>query len=377
MFKHIVLLSSLSVISASCFAQSSVTLYGVIDAGLTYVSNENGGRTIQATEGELMGSRWGLTGSEDLGAGYKTIFTLENNFNIYNGTFGKGGRLWGLQSFVGLVSPNGTVTLGRQYDAIADYLGMLSANNTWAGDMGAHAGDIDNLSTSFQTDNALKFTSANYGGFTMGGSFGFGNVAGDFHRDSLFSLGAKYSGGPLYAGVSYLEARNPAVSAYGGTSAVGPAFVNPVSNPVYGGYASADRLRIFGGGAAYTFGKSTAGFVYTSIRFDDVAQTPSTPQAGNVKFQDIEVNYKYWVMPSLLLGASFNYLKDEKAHYIQPDLGADYYLSKRTDIYSVLIWQHASGTNSFGTPAVASLNALSASTTANQLALQVGLRHKF
>ncbi|WP_144113141.1 porin [Paraburkholderia sp. BCC1886] len=377
MSKKLVLLIGTSLLSGVASAQSSVTLYGVIDSGITYVSNINGSHAFLATEGELMGSRWGLTGSEDLGGGLKTIFTLENNFNVENGTLGKGGRLWGLQSFVGLSTPAATVTLGRQYDAIADYLGMLSSNNTWSGDMGAHAGDIDNLSTSFQTDNAIKFTSASYGGFTAGGSYGFGNVAGSFGRDSLWSVGAKYANGPLYAGVSYLNAKDPAVSAYGGTAATGADFVNPVSNPVYGGYASAERLRIFGGGAAYTLGKSTFGFVYTSIRFDGVQQTASTPMAGNFKFQDIEVNYRYWATPSLLLGASYNYLKDERAHYSQPDIGVDYYLSKRTDLYSVLVWQHASGTNSFGEAAVASLNALSASNSANQIALQVGLRHKF
>ena len=67
---------------ATCFAsavhaQSSVTLYGLIDAGITYTNNQGGHSNVQATSGSVSGSRWGLRGSEDLGGGLKAIFTLE------------------------------------------------------------------------------------------------------------------------------------------------------------------------------------------------------------------------------------------------------------------------------------------------------------
>src|ERR1700712_1126890 len=81
-------------------AQSSVTLYGLIDAGFAYtnnVANTGAGPDQQVskfgmTSGNLQGSRWGLRGQEDLGGGLKAVFTLENGFNITNGTASQGGR---------------------------------------------------------------------------------------------------------------------------------------------------------------------------------------------------------------------------------------------------------------------------------------------
>jgi general bacterial porin, GBP family len=90
-------------------AQSSVTLYGLIDAGFTYVNNEVATNTAKGsaaafrmTSGNINGSRWGLRGTEDLGGGMKAIFTLENGFNLNNGTLGQGGRQFGRQAFVGI-----------------------------------------------------------------------------------------------------------------------------------------------------------------------------------------------------------------------------------------------------------------------------------
>ena len=100
------------------FAQSSVTLYGVLDTGVEYVSHANAdGKGIvrmPSITGELP-SRWGLRGSEDLGGGYKAVFALESGFNVGNGTMGQGTRLFGRQSWVRIESPYGTLSFGRQY----------------------------------------------------------------------------------------------------------------------------------------------------------------------------------------------------------------------------------------------------------------------
>ena len=84
-------------------AQSSVTLYGIVDAGVTYRSNERvgspgaytGHSDVGLTTGNLSGSRWGIKGSEDLGGGMRALFVLENGFDITNGTSGQGGRQFG------------------------------------------------------------------------------------------------------------------------------------------------------------------------------------------------------------------------------------------------------------------------------------------
>jgi len=113
--KKTLMVAALSgVFATAAHAQSSVTLYGLIDAGLTYTNNQNGSHNFKMTSGAVNGSRWGLRGSEDLGGGLKAIFTLENGFSIANGTLGQQGREFGRQAFVGLSSNQfGTVTLGR------------------------------------------------------------------------------------------------------------------------------------------------------------------------------------------------------------------------------------------------------------------------
>ena len=78
--------------------------------------------------GNLSGSRWGIKGKEELGNGLAAIFQLEDGFDITNGTSGQGGRLFGRQAYVGLSDTRfGTVTLGRQYDSVVDYLQPLTA----------------------------------------------------------------------------------------------------------------------------------------------------------------------------------------------------------------------------------------------------------
>src|SRR5690349_2136122 len=76
--------------ASTAHAQSSVTLYGLIDAGLQYTNNvvkgASHGSLFQATSGEINGSRFGLRGSEDLGGGLHAIFVLENGFSVTNGT---------------------------------------------------------------------------------------------------------------------------------------------------------------------------------------------------------------------------------------------------------------------------------------------------
>ncbi|MFP3693597.1 porin, partial [Burkholderia sp. SIMBA_048] len=83
--------------SVAAHAQSSVTLYGLIDAGLTYTNNQitgtgGGHSNWEMTSGAVQYSRWGLRGAEDLGAGLKAVFTLESGFNLNNGQFSSSNR---------------------------------------------------------------------------------------------------------------------------------------------------------------------------------------------------------------------------------------------------------------------------------------------
>jgi predicted porin len=386
MKKSLLALAALGAFAGVAHAQSSVTLYGIIDEGFNINTNSGGKHLYNLSSGVLQGSRWGMRGTEDLGGGLKAIFVLESGFDVNNGKAGQGGLMFGRQAYVGLGSQFGTVTLGRQYDSVVDYVGPLEAGDQWGGYIAAHPGDLDNFNNAYRTNNAVKFTSANYAGLTFGGLYSLGGVAGDYSRNQVWSLGAGYNNGPLVLGVGYLNVRNPNVSFFGNSTSgtVNPAISN-VSSPVYSGYGSAHTYQVIGAGGAYTFGAATVGATYSYTRFYDLGSSFAAPglTGQTALFNNAEINFKYQLTPALLVGAAYDYTHgsslngNDAAKYHQGSAGVDYFLSKRTDVYLIGVYQHATGTDSTGKQAVAAINGLSASSNSNQFTARVGIRHKF
>jgi len=372
-------------------AQSSVTLYGIIDEGINYTSNSGGHTLYNLSSGVLQGSRFGLRGAEDLGSGLKAIFVLENGFDVNTGKLGQGGLMFGRQAYVGVSSSrSGSVTLGRQYDSVVDYVGPLEAGDQWGGYIAAHTGDIDNFNNSYRTNNTVKYTSANYNGLTFGGTYSLGGVAGDFSANQIWSFGAGYNNGPLVLGAGYLNARTP--SNAGGLSGnnTSSSTASAVTTPVYSGYVSANTYQVIGAAGAYSFGAATIGATYSNVKFMNLgANGASAFQRGDTAtFNNAEANFKYQLTPALLLGAAFDYTRGNSvtqasgttnagAKYYQAALGADYFLSKRTDLYLVGVYQKASGTDSKGENAVAAISNLTPSLSDRQTAVRIAIRHKF
>jgi predicted porin len=392
MKKHYFALSVLSALASVGQAQNNVTFYGILDEGVNYNSNAGGKRLYSLTSGGLQASRWGLRGAEDLGSGMKAVFVLENGFDVSTGKLGQGGLMFGRQAYVGVSGGVGTITLGRQYDSVVDYVGPLESGDQWASSMGAHPGDLDNLNNSYRTNNTIKYTSANLAGLTFGATYSMGGVAGNFTSNQIWSVGAGYVNGPLVLGVGYLNARTPAAnngSMFGNNTSSSTA--SSVTTPVYSGFVSANTYQVVALGAAYTFGAATIGATYSNIRFMDlgaVASLNTKGYVGTATFNNAELNVKYQLTPTLLVGAAFDYTKGSDvsesngatnpgAKYLQTALGVDYFLSKRTDMYVVGIYQSASGTGSTGKPAVAAINTQIASSSDRQAFLRIGMRHKF
>src|ERR1700688_4160657 len=99
--------------------QSNVTIYGIVDAGVAYKNDGNpAGNTLSLESGQQNSSRLGFKGTEDLGGGLSAIFTLENGFNVDNGTLGNTSRLFGRQAWVSLNGGFGSAKLGRQEAAL-------------------------------------------------------------------------------------------------------------------------------------------------------------------------------------------------------------------------------------------------------------------
>ena len=103
-----VVAATASLIAGTAFAQSNVTLYGVADAGIEYLSNapsaSNGSNLVRMSSGNMSTSRWGLRGSEDLGGGLKAVFELERGFSLDTAVLSSSPRLFDLAALVGISS---------------------------------------------------------------------------------------------------------------------------------------------------------------------------------------------------------------------------------------------------------------------------------
>jgi predicted porin len=374
-------------------AQGSVTLYGVIDEGLNYQTNAGGKSLVNLSSGVIQGSRWGFKGKEDLGGGNAAIFVLENGFDINTGALGQGGRMFGRQAFVGLSSDRyGMLTLGRQYDSVVTSLGEFNVGDQWGGYITAHPGDLDNFNNTVRANNAVKYTSTNYGGLSFSGMYALGGVAGSLTGNQVWSLGANYAQGPVHLGAAYLNARTPNVGFFSNSSsaAVTPASVG-LSSPVTTGFISAHSYSVAAAAGSYSFGGATVGLTYSNIRYGDLGDLSAGANphgySGNAVFNNVEANASYQLTSALLVGTAYNYThggsastatgEKPSATYHQVSAGADYFLSKRTDVYVIGVYQKASGVDSRDVSAVAAINLLTPSSNNHQAVVRLGIRHKF
>jgi predicted porin len=274
------------------------------------------------------------------------------------------------------------VTLGRQYDPLVDMVQGITADN-YFGSVFATPGDVDNYDNSLRVSNAVKYVSPNFAGFQVEGLYAFSGLAGTPGQGQTWSGAATYNNGPLALAAGYFYANNPTAgraSAAGGWNSTtsDPLFDGPINN----GYQTAHSIAIARAAGQYAFGPVTFGASYSNAQYEnDGASTFTSKQkynsgSGFVNFQ---------ATPALLLGLGYTYMKasgDTSATYHQASLGADYSLSKRTDLYAVGAYQHASGTqrNADGTTsdAQASIGSYGYdSGSSHQEIVIVGIRHKF
>ncbi|MBK9028904.1 MAG: porin [Propionivibrio sp.] len=229
MQKKLIALAVAGLVSGAAFAQSNVTVYGIVDAGFVNSSGDRSGTNQGSANysgidsGIWAGSRIGFKGEEGLGNGLKAIFTLEYyiapdiNSGLGSATNTDGAGATGSvsrQTFVGLNSAKlGTVALGRQYApgyAFAvrnDPQGgaTISALSTVTG---AGANSISAGSRA-RINNAVTYASPNWSGFTANAIYGYGESGGSTTNgvsqgnNGFWGAGLNYANGPLNLDVVY------------------------------------------------------------------------------------------------------------------------------------------------------------------------------
>ena len=376
------LIPALLLCGANAYAQSSVTMYGLIDEGFNFTNNAGSGSAYQVKSGDVVGSRWGLKGAEDLGGGDKAIFDLESGFNASNGEQGQDQRLFGRQAYVGLSSNTyGTMTLGRQYDPTIDMFSDLTAAGNWAGDVGATPFDNDNADWDFRVNNSIKYVSPTFAGFTGEAMYGFSNTAGGFSENRLISAAGQYQNGGLTAAVAYMKIDNPGIGASGAVT----------NDSVFSG-ASQQNIDA---AAGYKWSKLFLALDYSHTQID--APTNNAYLSGSIepanggawsawKFDNFQLNGQYFFQPDFWLGASYTYtmgkldssMGDYSPKWQQVALMLDYDLSPRTSLYIQGAYQHVASANT-GTQfdEAQLLAAAGPSSSPNQMVYRVAMIHHF
>ena len=377
MKKTILTLSVMGTLSSTAFAQTNVTMYGVIDTAIRYTNNQvtsNGklGSQTAMTEGAFQGSRVGFKGEEDLGGGTSAVFKLENGFQSNNGAIDQQGQIFGRQAFVGLKDKSwGELDLGRQYgianDLLSNYdpLGIGNFNeNEWAPFY---------YGTRF--DNTLKYTKS-FGPVTAELQYSVGERAGQTSIGATSGAALSYTQGPLSIGGVYQQSKDAnsallKVAGLGGSYVAGPA-------TLYVQYFNAKRDPGFAK-AASNSGGALANTTLLSNAGNTLKRTDSVWTAG--------ILYQATAVTSFILGYMSDSIKNVSS---AGDSGrvstlyavADYNFSKRTDIYVEIDRTSLSGgeiqdVNGVMPFAGASLGAGSANAASTRNGVGIGLRHKF
>lgn len=198
----VVLLAALA--AAPSWAQSTATVYGLMDLGFVRESGgPNGANANKLTSGVSSGSRLGFKGTEDMGGGLSAFYTLEMGPLADTGALAQGGLTFGRLAVVGLQGSLGSVTLGRQYtpvalvqtetDPFATGLAGDSANLISAGGAGGNN----------RMDNTVRYAYTHSSGFTADLVYGFGEVESNASLKRQYGGAFGYVSGPAYVKIGY------------------------------------------------------------------------------------------------------------------------------------------------------------------------------
>ncbi|MFC4275733.1 porin [Achromobacter aloeverae] len=344
-------------------AETSVTLYGILDTGIGYqqIKGLNGAdksSKFGLANGVQNGSRWGLRGSEDLGDGLRAVFNLESGFSSADGQSAQGSRLFGRQATVGLASNSwGQLDFGRQTNVASKFFGSI--------DPFAEGFNMANIGTAFSSsnttryDNLILYQTPVFSGFQAGVGYSFNvddtNTAQTgFETDRNqrgITTGVRYVNGPINIAAAYDQLNRSNGVADSATNGTG------------------DKIRAWLVGGSYDFevvklslayGQTRDGWIQASSVFGPFSGTSldsSRSLPGNLTtnaYRDgLKVN-SYMVGLSAPIGGATSVFgswlrmdPNSDKYYLAADngndkttnvysIGATYDLSKRTNLYGVV-----------------------------------------
>jgi GBP family porin len=208
MKKTIITIALFGAMSQAAFAQSGITIYGLVDAGIEAERGGAAGNVVKISSGIGSASRLGFKGTEDLGGGLSALFVLESGFLIDTGASDVAGAAFNRQSFVGLKSTSlGTATLGRQYTLTYNALGQVG-DPFGAGLAGSAKNLFPVAGASLRANNSIVYTSPAMNGFSAEALYSVGEVPGNGNAGRQFNLGLNYARGPLTARLAYNNRNN-------------------------------------------------------------------------------------------------------------------------------------------------------------------------
>lgn len=366
--RRIALAAALGAYGVSAIAQTSVTLYGIVDTAIRYTTNADraGNSKVQLANGGASESFWGMLGSEDIGSGTKVVFQLENRFFPNSGAIDPAYPFFNT-AIVGLQSSTyGKLTMGRQFNPMADAVARTYISSGWFPTVYEFRPEVG-MAQGMWTSNMAKYAAA-WHDVTVELSYAFGGTAGDFGAGSQIGASIAYvPQGPLRLAAAYLDSRDAAD-------------------------ASA-HFKAWTAGGAYTFGQTTVNAGWAMNRQDAgfTGNFPNGPfttaQLTALKFNTFGSREMFFAGISQQFGVAtrvsanvWRTLQSGKTqngdgNATQFQLVADYALSKRTDTY--IEGDYSLYRGGLVGAQLQGFNGLSAAAGTTQLGLMVGLRHKF
>lgn len=388
--KHIAAVAA-AMVAGTAFAQSNVTLYGVIDTGVRFENNADGkGRNATyLNNGTLSNSRFGLMGKEDLGNGLKAGFQLEAGFAMNDGSqdgstqaTNKGGsKLFNRTAKVGVDSEFGSVYFGRQYTVMYDVVSLYEPTEWYNAETYVNGAPIvpTGMLVPYRSDNTAYYAGT-FGPVTLRASYTFGGVPGSMPSGSKWAGGLSYDDNILAGNLKLGAAFSRDVS-NGSTSPVSNA--NPFPNSGNTTY-NTDTYSV---GGAYAYGpiKGMAGYIYKKAD----GQTLVAGGIGSYNQNTWFVGFGYSTPINVDLSLAYYRHKQNGKDTVNYSDGkadvvvfiADYKLSKRTDLYATYDYTRTGKGDglqySYMPISLSNDSGITTNTKNTRSGYTVGVRHRF